>query len=65
MTPGEWRHVRELFEAALEQAPTDSAWLDREAGAISRSAPTSLSLLDHHRAPDRFSSNRSATAWRT
>ena len=48
MTASHWQRVRELFEAALEEAPIDAnAWLLGR-GADSDVRREVVSLLDHH-----------------
>lgn len=48
MSPEEWRQVRELFEAALDEAPPDPhEWL-RERKAASAIRNEVVSLLEHH-----------------
>ena len=49
MTPDQHRRARDLFEAALEQAPPDlSRWLDSAASDDSVVRAEVRSLLDHH-----------------
>jgi len=46
--PADWRSVRDVFEAALEEDPADpQAWLDKR-GVDSAVRREVLSLLDHH-----------------
>src|SRR6516164_3229840 len=48
MSNSNWQEVRDLFEAALEEAPADQdAWL-RGRGAGSEVRREVLSLLEHH-----------------
>ena len=49
MTPAQARHVRDLFEAALDHdSGSVAAWLAREAGDDEAVRAEVLSLLDHH-----------------
>lgn len=53
--PGHWGQVRDLFERALEQEPTDiAAWLDREGVADRQIRVEVLSLLEHHTSAGSF-----------
>ncbi len=49
MTPEQWRHVRELFEAALDQKAGDAAdWVKRTTANDEVVQTEVLSLLEHH-----------------
>lgn len=49
MTAEQWRHVRDLFERALEEQPADvKEWVEREAAGNRDVAAEVLSLLQHH-----------------